>query len=100
MVSSVKDVLQAPGGGATARCEKESRMKDVQTGFRISEIQNEQVTTIATLCGMTKNSTLKMLVSLGIQAFKNAEAKAVPEPLRAVLRTPQSAASPHARSEH
>lgn len=57
-------------------------MKDIQTGFRISEIQNNKVSEIAKECGLSKNSTLKMLVALGIQAFQNARANLPESPVQ------------------
>lgn len=57
----------------------------IQTGLRISESLNDRIETIAADCDLSKNSTIKMLIGLGMQAYNNVTSQA--QSPRALPRT-------------
>ena len=63
---------------------------NVQTGLRVSETMDNEISRVATECDLSRNAAMKMLIGLGLRVYAGA---IVPlESCHSPARTPESCA--------
>ena len=64
-------------------------MENIQTGLRIPSELNERVEKIAIDTNISKNSALKMLVSIGVAVLEKSQVNLSAESLREIFQSPR-----------
>jgi hypothetical protein len=61
----------------------------IQTGLRVSEELDAQISKIAHECNISKNNAAKVLIALGIKAYQNINCQIPEESLHSVFHNQQ-----------